>query len=45
MIIVEEFAAEFKVKLVAEPGYAFQYVFRLDFEILLVVKTIFHNGS
>ena len=44
MVVVKEFASEFEVKLVAELSYALLDVFGLNFEIFLVVKTVFHNG-
>ncbi len=44
MMVVEKFASELEVKLVAELGYTLLDVFGLDFEIFLVIKTVFHNG-
>ena len=40
--IVEELAAEFHVKLIAEGGDTFLDVFRLDLEIFRVVEPVFH---
>lgn len=44
MIIVEELAAKLEIQFVAEPGDALLDVFGLDFEIFLVIETVFHNG-
>ena len=41
--IVEQLAAKFKIKLVAKLGDTLLDVFGLDFEILLVVETVFHK--
>ena len=43
MKIIEKFSAEFKIQLIAELTDTFFYVFRLNFQIFVVVKTIFHN--
>ena len=44
MVVVEKFSSELKVELVSELGYALLDVFGLNFEIFLVIKTVFHNG-
>ena len=43
MEVVEKLAAEFQIKFVAESGYAFLDLFRLDFEIFPVVEPVFHD--
>ncbi len=45
VMIVEKLSAEFKIKFIAELGYALLDVLGLDSEIFLVVKTVFHNGT
>ena len=45
MKIVEELASELQIKLVAELGDALLDVFGLNFEILLVVETVFHKKN
>ena len=42
MIIVVEFSAEFKIKLVTELGYTLLDALRLDAEIFVVVESYFH---
>ena len=44
VVIVEEFASELKVKFVAELSYALLDVFGLYPQILVVVKSVYHNG-
>ena len=44
MVVIEELAAEFKVKLVAEVGDALLDALRLYPEVLFVVESVFHNG-
>ena len=44
VVIVEEFAAELHVELVAESGDAVLDVLRLDLEILCVVEPVFHKS-
>ena len=43
MIIVEELAAELKIKLAAELRDALSDVFRLGLEILVVIKSDLHG--
>ncbi len=44
MIIVEEFATKLQIELISELGYTLLDVFGLNFQILVVVKAVFHNG-
>ena len=42
MVVVKQFAAEFKIKLVAELTDSFTDVFSLHFQIFVIIKTYFH---
>jgi hypothetical protein len=42
VVVVEQFTAKFKIKLIAELGDALLDVFGLYPQILLVVKAVFH---
>ena len=42
--IIEKLPAQLKIKLVAEFGDSFTYMLRLNTEVFLVVKTLFHIG-
>ena len=44
MIIVEKFTSELEVEFVAELSDALFDVFGLNFEIFLVVESVFQNG-
>ena len=44
-MVVEEFASEFQVEFVSEFGYSGFDSLRLDFQIFVVVKTVFHHTS
>ena len=44
MMIIEKLASKLKVKFVAELRDTLFYMFGLNLEIFLVIKTIFHNG-
>ncbi len=44
MMVIKKFTPQLKIKFVAELRYTLLDVFGLDFEIFLVVKTVFHNG-
>ena len=43
VIVIKQLTSKFKVKLVAELGYALLNVFGLYLEIFLVIKTMFHT--
>ena len=43
VVIVEEFTTKFKIELIAELADAFLDVFGLYFQILVVVKSVFHD--
>jgi hypothetical protein len=44
MMVVKELASELKIKLVTELSYALLDVFGLYPKILVVVKSVYHNG-
>ena len=43
-MVVKKFTSEFEVKFIAELGDTLLNVFRLYLQILVVVKSVFHNG-
>ena len=45
MVIIKKFAAEFEIKFTSETVYSFLDMLRLHFDILVVVKTLFHPCS
>lgn len=43
MVVIEQLAAQFEIEFVAKCGNAFLDVLRLYSEVLVIVKSVFHN--